>query len=88
MTIKEFNDLAVQIAEDRGFLGKDVIVFAFSQESVFRYSSDVWCRKQNKTVRSKSFPHPVTALTAFRDAIDFHQKEYDKETTLDIELNN
>ena len=85
MTTTEFYRSAVQIAEEAGFEKPSVTTISGAYHGVIQHSCQLWINERFKRVTSGMQNNPNAALQAFKDAIEFENKEYSKEIS-DIEL--
>lgn len=85
MTITDFYNLAVSAAKERGYENPDVTVHALYSKHGLYFTSKLWDKNNNRSIESNLQHNPEAALQALKDAIDFHNKYYDKNTG-DLEL--
>lgn len=74
MTTQEFYNLAVMAAKEKGYENPIVTVHTLCDKSGINHICKLW--DGNKYIDSKLQKNPVSAIMAFKDAIDFHLKTY------------
>lgn len=76
MTTKEFYNLAILAAEERGYADTNITVHTICTSSGIANICKLWDYEKKKHISSAIQSNPVSAIQAFKDAIDFENKRY------------
>jgi len=85
MTTQEFYNFAVIAATNRGYANPRITTVSGCYDGQIKHSCQLWIYEKRKFVNSGLHSNPVSALQAFKDALDFENLTYSKETE-NIEL--
>lgn len=85
MTTQEFYNFALIAAKNRGYENPKIVTMSGCYEGNIKHSCQLFILEKRKFVNSGLHPNPVSALQAFKDALDFENLTYSKETE-NIEL--
>ena len=85
MTTTEFYDLAVLAAKERGFEKPSIVTMSGCYQGTLKHSCQLWIYEKRKHICSGLHENPVSAIRAFKDAIEFESKTYSKMSE-DVEL--
>ena len=85
MTTTEFYNFAVIAAKKRGFEKPDIVTMSGCFQGTLKHSCQLWIYEKRKHINSGLHENPVSALQAFKDAIEFETKTYSKMSE-DVEL--
>lgn len=86
MTTQDFYNLAVLAAKDRGYENPSITTHTLCDSKGIKHICKLWDAGKRKHISCDLQNNPVSAIQAFKDAIDFENKTYSKmEEGLDIE---
>lgn len=85
MTTAEFYNLAVLAAKERGYENPNITVHSLCDANGIKHICKLWDSSKKKHIDSTLQNNPVSAIQAFKDAIDFENKTYSKMSE-DVEL--
>ena len=85
MTTTEFYNFALIAAKERGFEKPHIVTTSGCYHGTLKHSCQLWISEKRKHINSGLHENPVSALQAFKDAIEFETKTYSKMSE-DVEL--
>lgn len=85
MTTTEFYNFAVIAAKKRGYKNPNITVHTICTSNGIKHICKLWDNVKRKHIDSALQNNPVSALQAFKDAMDSENKTYDQ-TPGDVEL--
>ena len=85
MTTTEFYNFAILAAKERGYTNPDITVHTICTSSGIANICKLWDHEKKKHISSAIQSNPVSAIQAFKDAIEFENKRY-SEIQEDVEL--
>ncbi len=78
MTTQNFYKFAVLAAQNRGYQNCDIIVHTICDKNGTKHIIKLWHNDKKKYIESTLQTNPVSAIQAFKDALDFENKTYSK----------
>ena len=85
MTTQDFYNFAILAAKERGYETPNVIVHTLCSSNGIKHICSLWDCNKKRHIESGLQNNPVSAIQAFKDALDFQNKKY-SQTSEDIEL--
>jgi hypothetical protein len=85
MTTTDFYNFAVLAAKERGVEKPNIVTMSGCYQGTLKHSCQLWIYEKTKNVYSGLHENPVSAIQAFKDAIEFESKTYSKMSE-DVEL--
>jgi hypothetical protein len=85
MTITEFYNFAVLAAKERGYEKPNIATVSGCYQGILKHSCQLWIYEKLKHINSGLHENPISAIQAFKDAIEFESKTYSK-ISEDMEL--
>jgi hypothetical protein len=85
MTTTDFYNFAVLAAQDRGFENPNITTMSSCFQGAVKHSCQIWLNDKRKHVNSGLRENPLSAIQAFKDALEFENNTYSKASE-DIEL--
>ncbi len=85
MNTTEFYNFAIIAAKERGYDKPNINTISGNYNGIIRHSCQMWINDKRKHIYSGLHDNPVSAIQAFKDAIDFFNKTYSK-IVEDVEL--
>lgn len=88
MTTQEFYNLAVMAAKEKGIEKPNISTISGCYNGAIKHSCQVFIAAKRKHIYSGLHNNPVSAILAFKDAIEFEFKEYSTmQEDIEIEKN-
>jgi hypothetical protein len=81
----DFYNFAVMAAKERGYSNPNITVHTLCDSNGIKHICKLWDNDKKKHISSTLQNNPVSAIQAFKDAIDFENKTYSKMSE-DVEL--
>lgn len=85
MNTTDFYNFAVLAAKERGYEKPNIVTLSGNYQGNIKHSCQLWIYEKRKHIDSGLHENPVSAIQAFKDAIDFENKTYSKMSE-DVEL--
>jgi hypothetical protein len=85
MTTTEFYNFAVMAAKARGFENPNIVTMSGCYQGALKHSCQLWIYEKRKHLTSGLHDNPISAIQAFKDAIEFDGRTY-SEMGEDVEL--
>jgi hypothetical protein len=85
MTTTDFYNFAVLAAKERGFAKPSIVTMSGNFQGTIKHSCQLWIYEKRKHINSGLHDNPISAIQAFKDAIEFEGKTYSKMSE-DVEL--
>ena len=76
MSTQEFYNFAVLAAKERGFKKPNIVTISGCFQGILKHSCQLWIYDKRKHINSGLHGNPVSALQAFKDAIEYENKTY------------
>ena len=76
MSTEEFYNFAVLAAKDRGYDNPRITVHTICDSRGINHICKLWDSGKNKHIDSTLQSNPVSAIQAFKDAIEYENKTY------------
>jgi hypothetical protein len=80
MNTQDFYDKAIDIAKEFGIEKPNVTTSSGCYNGSIKHSCSIYIHDKRIIISSELHNNPVSALLAFKDAIEFKFKEYNQET--------
>jgi hypothetical protein len=85
MTTTDFYNFAVLAAKERGFEKPNITTISGCYCGTLKHSCQLWIYAKRKHIYSGLHENPVSAIQAFKNAIEFESKTYSNMSE-DVEL--
>lgn len=85
MTTTEFYNFSILAAKERGFKTPNIVTISGNYQGNIKHSCQLWIYEKRKHINSGLHENPISAIQAFKDAMDFENKTYSKMSE-DVEL--
>ena len=76
MTTIEFYNFALIAAESKGYKNPNITTMSCCFQGEIRHTCQLWDNKKGKNIHSGQHMNPLSALEAFKDALEYEGKTY------------